>query len=84
MATKIKWRTAAFREVRTSQAAADLIERAAERVAEAAGDGYEVRGPQETGGRVRLRAAVVTATADAALDNARNNTLLRALHAGRE
>lgn len=81
---RIRWRAAAFREIRTSQKAAELVEKVARNIADAAGDGYEVRGPQITAGRGRARASVITATAEAAVDNARHNTLIRSLDAGRQ
>jgi hypothetical protein len=79
---KIKLNNAAFRELRTSEAVqADLAERA-KRIADAAGEGFEV-GDGEAA-RNRARASVVAVTAQAQAENARNNTLLRALDAGRD
>jgi hypothetical protein len=78
---RIKLNNKAFRDLRTSDAVqADLAERA-QRIADAAGDGYEV-GDGEVA-RNRARASVVAVTEQARADNARNNTLLRALDAGR-
>lgn len=57
----------------------DLEDRA-ERIADAAGPGFEVRtdvGPH------RARAAVLTATPEAVEANARDHTLIRSLDAGR-
>lgn len=78
--TKIKWRRAAFPELRNEPGVlADLQERA-DAIAAAAGDGYESR-PAEAGVE-RGRAAVLTGTAEARIDNARNQTLIRSLDAG--
>ena len=80
MATRIKWRRAAFQELRRDpRVAADVAARA-DRVAEACGSGYVSRsGP----GRTRARAAVVTATGRAIRDNAVNNTIIRNIGRGR-
>ena len=48
-------------------------------VAARAGAGYEAKPAAPTGGRVRGRAAVVTATRDARRDQARNHTLEKSL-----
>lgn len=52
----------------------------ARRVAEAAGDGYVMESDDP---HTRARAAVITATGDAVRDNAKNQTLIRSLDAGR-
>ena len=81
MAGKFKLNNAGFRALRTSAAVqADLAERAA-RVAEAAGEGFVVGDGEEA--RNRARASVIAATPAAAAKNARENTLLHALDAGR-
>ena len=78
---KIKLNNAAFRALRTSEAVqADLAERA-KRIAEAAGEGFAV-GDGESA-RNRARASVVAVSPAAREKNARENTLLRALDAGR-
>lgn len=78
--TKIKWRLAGFRELRLEPGVmADLGERA-ERIADAAGDGYEASTFE---GKNRARASVITADFDARRDNAKNQTLLRSLDRGR-
>lgn len=77
---RIKWNVKAFRELRLEPGViADLGERA-ERIASAAGVGYE---PSTFEGRNRGRASVITADFAARRDNARNQSLLRALDAGR-
>lgn len=77
---RIKYNLDAFEEIRRSPGVtADVNSRAA-RVAAAAGEGYE-SSPYH--GRTRNRASVITATHKARLDNAKNNTLLRSLDAGR-
>lgn len=81
MAPKIKWNRDAFRQIRLlPEVAADVHDRA-RRVAEAAGNGYEAFPTADP--RNRSRAAVVTTSRKAMRDNARNQTLLRNLDAGR-
>lgn len=78
--SRIKWRIAGFRELRLDPGViADLGERA-ERIADAAGDGYEASTFE---GKNRGRASVITADYDAIRDNAKNQTLLRNLDRGR-
>jgi len=80
---KIRWNMAGFREIRTSERVLRELDERAQRIAEDAGAGFEAQTPEITGGRGRGRVAVVTTTIDAALDQARNHTLERALGAGR-
>ncbi len=80
---RIKWNRGAFAELRTLPAVMNELGGYADRIASAAGDGYEATTPAVTGGRVRGRAAVVATTAKANRDNAKNHTLLRALGQGR-
>ena len=78
---KIKFNRNAFREIRLlPEVAADVHDRA-ERVAAAAGEGFDAFPTQAP--RNRARAAVVTTSMKAIRQNARDNTLLRALGAGR-
>ena len=78
---KIKFNRNAFREIRLlPEVAADVHDRA-ERVAAAAGEGFDAFPTQAP--RNRARAAVVTTSMKAIRQNARDNTLLRALDAGR-
>ena len=58
-----------------------MVEEIAQDVAEDAGEGYEVRSTESP--RNRARTSVVTVTPRAMADNARNQTLLRALDANR-
>ena len=78
---KIKWNNPAFREIRTLPAVDADMQSRADRVAAAAGSGYEAK--RTANPRNRARAAVVTTSYRAIRENARNNTLLRALDAGR-
>lgn len=73
---RIKWHNPAFRELRLTPEALEVVEQHADEVAAKAGSGYEASAVY---GRNRARASVITANFDAILDNARNNTLLRAL-----
>lgn len=78
---KIVWNRNAFREIRLlPKVAADVHDRA-ERVASAAGDGFEAFPTANP--RNRARAAVVTTTPRAMRRNARDQTLLRSLQAGK-
>lgn len=82
MVVKIKWNRSAFRALRTSAPVERELLRRAQKIRQAAGQGYEADSGI-TGGRGRARAAVWTATNKARIDNGRNQTLLRALDAGR-
>lgn len=77
---RIKWNMRGFEQLRRDPGVAADIDRRARRIAAAAGDGYEAS-PYE--GKSRHRASVITATHKARLDNARHNTLLGAMDAGR-
>lgn len=79
--TRIKFNVKGFRELRTSPAVQADIRRRAERVAAAAGEGVEVL-PVRTP-RNRARALVGPVTSEAARRTARDNSLIRALQAGR-
>jgi len=80
---KIVWKRGAFRELRTLPAAmAELAERG-QRIASAAGDGYEASPARVTGGKGRGRVSVKTATTSARRREAKDHTLLKALNAGR-
>lgn len=57
-----------------------MIESAAERIASAAGKGFE---PSVQQGKTRPHGVVKATTFKARRDNARHNTLLKALNAGR-
>lgn len=80
MAVKIRWSVPDFEDVRRSEDVERAISASAERIAAACGEGYDAN----TGdGRSRSRASVVTTNPGAIRDNARNNTLLRNIDAGR-
>ena len=79
MATRIKWNVKAFRELRLESGVIADLEDRAERVAAAAGDGYEA---SAMAGKNRGRASVVTGDYAAMRDNAKHQTLLRSLDAG--
>lgn len=69
-----------FRELRTSAKVQAEIQRRAERVAAAAGDGFEVDNP---GAKNRARRTVIPKSAKAGARSADPTVLLRALNAGR-
>ena len=80
MAKKLKLNLAGFRELRNHpKVIADLKDRA-DRVAAAAGDGFEARAGK---GRNRGRASVRTDTAEARKKQSQSNVLQSALNAGR-
>lgn len=79
----IKWRFPVFREMRTSPEMMAELARRAERIAAAAGPGYEAGAPRVTGGKVRGRVSVKTATTTARRREAKDHSLLRALNAGK-
>lgn len=81
MAVKIKFNLKAFDQLRTAPGVDADVARRAERVAAAAGDGYEVLPAQQ--GRKRARRLVAPVTRAAKRDNETNNTLIRALGAGK-
>lgn len=76
MAT-FKWNLPGFAEVRSSAAVTNELKAEAERRAAQAGDGYEVRGPEVSGGRGRGRAAVITGNAKARRAEAKHHNLAR-------
>lgn len=78
--TRIRFRFAAFEELRREPGVVADLQRRTNAVAAAAGAGYL---PSVQQGDTRARGSVITATSEARLDNARHNTLLRALDAGR-
>lgn len=81
MAGKLTFNNAGFRALRTDPAVQEEILRRAKAVAERAGEGFEA---VSSDARNRARAAVVPVTVEAARKNARDNTLLHALDAGRD
>lgn len=81
-APRIKWKHGAFRDARVQDAVRKELEKRAKKIARACGPGFEAAS-EVTGGRGRARAAVFPTTAKAARKNARENTLLRNLSAGK-
>lgn len=74
---RIKWRIEGFREIRLSDGVERHVHGLAEEVASAAGTGFQSLPTANP--RNRARAAVVPVTASAAIRNAREQTLLKAL-----
>lgn len=77
---RIQWRVKGFEALRRDPRVLADLQRRAERVAAAAGDGFVARAGQ---GKTRARAAVIAASMKARRRNSRDNTLLRSLDAGR-
>ena len=81
MATRLVFNRKAFRQILTDPGVVADMQRRAEAIAEAAGEGYVAAVTENP--HTRARAAVIAASPEAAADNAANNTLLRSLDAGR-
>lgn len=77
---RIKWKNKGFRQLRKSNEVLEELEKRAERIAAAAGSGVEA---SPFMGRNRARVSVITVTEEARRANAEQNTLLRAVDAGR-
>ena len=78
---RLKFNRAAFNALRTAPGVeADLTARA-EAMAEAAGDGFEMLPAEKS--RKRAHRVVAATTVEAAAKNAKENTLLRSIDAGR-
>jgi len=77
---KFKWNMAGFEAVRRLPGVAEDINRRAEAIATAAGDGYEAS-PYD--GKTRHRASIFARTKRAQRDNAKNNTLVKSVDHGR-
>lgn len=75
----IKFRLAAFREIRTSEGVHADLRRRAQAIASACGEGYTAF---SSPGRQRARASVVTTSFRSRWDNATRNTLVNNLGAG--
>lgn len=78
----VKLNESAFREIRTAPKVMKMLNDIAAKTAARAGDGFEARSAEVTGGQVRGRAAVVTTTVKAMRAEARDHTLVRALGSG--
>lgn len=74
-APRWKWNMREFERLRRTPQVKNDLRRVAGAIAADAGEGYEVRTSE---GRTRSRSAVIAMSPQAMLDNARNNTLLRA------
>lgn len=77
---KVKWRLAGFEEIRRLPKTKAELEKRAQRIADQAGEGYEMRSGE---GKTRSRASVVTTSMRAIVSNRKNNTLLRSMDAGK-
>ncbi|KIQ15335.1 hypothetical protein [Rhodococcus sp. MEB064] len=80
MATRFVWNIAEFQRIRKAPETEALIRGMTEAVASACGEGFEA---QVTQGRSRVRGVVITTTPKAMVRNARDNTLVNNLSAGR-
>lgn len=78
MATKVKLNTAGFRALRNDPSVVNDLQSRGRRIQSAAGSGYVVEGGA---GRNRARVVVIAASPAAMRDNAKNNTLIRAMGA---
>ena len=84
MAVRIKHNVAGYKALRAAPGVVADLERRANAVKETAGDGFEMSSRQGAARpQGRWRTSVVTATPKAMRKNQRENTLLRALEAGR-
>lgn len=77
---RVKLHNKGFDQLRKDPTMVADINARAKAIAKAAGPGYEV---SPRSGKKRHRASVITESYEAAKDNAENNTLLKALDAGR-
>lgn len=75
MVVKVKLNYKAFRQYRTTEEANALVDSYAEKIKEAAGEGYEVK---RAPGKNRARSTVIADTKEALADNQKNLTLLKA------
>jgi hypothetical protein len=76
---RIRWNKGCFSELRTLPAVMAELNAHAERIAKTAGRGFEPRPAAKTGGRIRGRAAVLTATPRAMVVQAKRHVLEQAL-----
>lgn len=77
---KIRYHISAFQKIRRDPGVVRKLESAGRAVKDSAGDGYEMSSSQ---GKTRWRVGVYTRTNRAKRDNARRNSLLKALDSGR-
>jgi hypothetical protein len=78
---RIRHDSNAYRELLRSEAMREEVKRRADRIATAAGPGFQATSMI---GRNRARASVSTTDIPSIIRNSRDQTLLRALDAGRE
>jgi hypothetical protein len=78
---RIRWNNRFYDVQRTAPVIQHELVRRASRIAAACGEGYAA--DLDASGRVSARSSVYTRTYQARRDNARNNTILRNLDAGR-
>jgi hypothetical protein len=78
---RLKFNLKGFRELRTDPKVVQDLEARARRVAQAAGDGVEVLPVQQARNRAHVLVAPVTGDAERRV--AKDNSLIRALEAGR-
>lgn len=84
---RLVWNQNALTSLRTSKVVADDLSKRAEKIANAAGDGFVANDPRYSGNQggkaPRFRTSVATATDKAREDQAKDNVLQRAMNAGR-
>lgn len=74
--TKIKWNLSTFTKIRRSDKVNEMLDDIVSSIVSELGPGYE---KSVRAGRTRSRGSVVTAQVEAMIDNATNDSLLRAL-----
>lgn len=79
---RFKWNKKGYNAFKSSAAVSGMLQSAAERIKERAGEGYRTDVEQSSRFN-RPYAVVATNTDEAAVDNAANNTLLKSIDAGR-
>jgi len=72
---RFDWSRTVFRDIRTSPEPRAAVANLTESVAHQAGDGYETRPVEVSGGRGRARGIVITATPKAAVHESKHHTL---------
>lgn len=81
---RIVWNTKGFYQLRSHPAIVRNLESRARAIADAAGEGYDISSYQgKTVKQGRWQVPVIATTAKAWADNKKNDTLIKALYAGR-
>lgn len=80
---KIKWRVKGFKEIRMEPKVLEDLDERARAIARQANQSSPGYFPSSQFGKRRSRASVITGDVESMADNARNQTLLRSLDAGR-